>query len=602
MAPLKQPKGNKRVRRRLAPPVAASSDRPLGVYVAAAVVVLATCVAYANSIHNPFLFDDGLAILGNPTIRSLWPLSAVLSPPAGGSPVQSRPFVNLSFAVNYATGGTNPLGYHLVNIAIHLFAALALMGIVRRTLAETAPCRPLADAATQLSCAVATIWAVHPLTTEPVTYVTQRTESLVGLFFLLTLYAVIRSATSDRPRRWFGLAIAACALGMASKENMVAAPIVALAYDAVFLSGSVRAAWRRRGPLYTGLAATWLMLGYDLLRYGFSRSSSAGFGGAMTVWQYGTTQCWAILHYLRLAFVPHPLVLDYGEWTARSAAEIVPGAVVVTALVVGTLIALARLPWLGFLGLWFFAILAPTSSVLPVPAETVAEKRMYLPLAAVVSAVVILVYLAWRRLDERSTGRQRSWLRPARWLPAAAAASVVCGLIVLTRNRNDTYSNPVTIWRETTNEVPRNERAQYNLGMALVREDRVAEASECFRAAVKLNPWDAAANGNLAEALLQLGRPTEALPYLRTAVGLKPDDDGAQKALVRLLFQMGRSDEAVASAKEFLGRLPDYPPANALYASALARTGHVQEGAQYLERARRLANRARSGAGPGGGR
>ena len=487
-----------------------------------------------NSLHNPFFFDDDLAILKNPTIRSLVPLSVVLSPPADGSPVQSRPLVNLSFALNYALGGTNPIGYHLANIGIHLLAALTLMGIVRRTLAETEPCRPLAGSALWLSCAIATIWAVHPLATEAVTYMTQRTESMVGLFYLVTLYGVIRGARSERPARWYSLAVTASALGMASKEIMVTAPVVVLAFDAVFLSGSVRKALRRRASLYAGLSLSWLVLAYDLATNGLARSTGAGFGGEMTVWQYAQTQCWAILHYLRLAVIPHPLVLDYGEWTAHSAAAIVPGAVVVAVLLAGTAIALVRLPWLGFLGVWFFAILAPTSSVVPLPAQTVAEKRMYLPLAAVVTAVIVLSYLGWRRLTRSWAARGGYLRRLTSWAPPVAAAAIVCFLVPLTRSRNQAYSNPVTIWRDTVKERPLNQRAQYNLGMALVQADRIPEALECFRTAVTLRPWDAAANGNLAEALVQLGRPAEALPYMRTAVSLKPEDENAQKALVRL--------------------------------------------------------------------
>ncbi len=575
-----------------------SRDRqPLRVWIAAGIVVLATCVAYLNSLHNPFIFDDELAILKNPTIRSLLPLSVVLSPPSGGSPVQSRPFVNLSFAINYALGGTDPFGYHVVNVAIHLLAALVLFGLVRRTLAETLSCRSLAGAATGLACAIATIWAVHPLATEAVTYVTQRTESVVGLLYLVTLYGVVRGARSERQARWYALAVAASALGMASKENMVSAPLVALAYDAVFLSGSVRKALRTRGSLYAGLASTWLVLGYDLVSNGFARSTGAGFLGTMTVWQYARTQCWAILHYLRLAALPHPLVLDYGDWTAHSAAEIVPGAAAVAAMLVGTVVAVRRAPWLGFLGIFFFAVLAPSSSIVPLAAQTVAEKRMYLPLAAVVTAAVVLGYLAWRRLTGPWAARGGPLRTLAAWAPAVAAAAAVCALVPLTRSRNEAYSNPVTIWRDTVRAVPRNERAQYNLGMAFVQADRISEASESFRAAVTLRPWDPAANGNLAVALEKLGRPAEALPYMRAAVHLKPEDEEAQKALVSLLFQLGLPDEAVTSARAYLGTFPQLPTANALYASALARTGHVTEGLQYLERARRLA--ARGGASLG---
>ena len=105
--------------------------------------------------------------------------------------------------------------------------------------------------------AVALIWAVHPLLTESVTYLTQRTECLMGLFFLLTLYSAIRGASSGHPWRWYVTAIVTCAVGMGSKEVMATAPIVVLLYDRCFLPDrSVRRSaadgrctwgWRRRG-------------------------------------------------------------------------------------------------------------------------------------------------------------------------------------------------------------------------------------------------------------------------------------------------------------------------------------------------------------------
>ena len=96
-----------------------------------------------------------------------------------------------------------------------------------------------------------------PLQTESVTYIIQRTEALVGLFYLLTLYCVIRGATSRRSMSWYAAAVAACLLGMATKEVMATAPVIVLLYDRTFLAGSFREAWRRRYGLYLALAATW---------------------------------------------------------------------------------------------------------------------------------------------------------------------------------------------------------------------------------------------------------------------------------------------------------------------------------------------------------
>ena len=213
-------------------------------------------------------------------------------------------------------------------------------------------------ASTGLALAVALVWALHPLQTNSVTYIVQRAEALVGLFYLLTLYCFVRGATSARGSAWYAAAVAACALGMASKEVMVSAPLVALLYDRLFISGSFKEGLRRRWGWYLALAATWAILGL-LVYLSLGRGGSAGFGLGMTAWEYARTQFGCIIHYLRLAFWPSPLVLDYGTGTVSEAADIVPYAIGVVLLLAATAVALARRPRWGFLGVWFFAILAP---------------------------------------------------------------------------------------------------------------------------------------------------------------------------------------------------------------------------------------------------
>ena len=185
---------------------------------------MAAGAAYCNSFGGPLIFDDEQAIVENPTIRQLWPLWQPLRPPAHGETVTNRPLLNLSLALNYAVGGLAAWGYHAVNLAIHLAAALLLFGIVRRTLrlparkgdsphsperpggghrpeavAAHKADRPLpATAATGLALAVALLWAVHPLPTESVTYVVQRAESLAGLLYLLVLYGLIRATEGGK--------------------------------------------------------------------------------------------------------------------------------------------------------------------------------------------------------------------------------------------------------------------------------------------------------------------------------------------------------------------------------------------------------------------
>ncbi|MCX6954267.1 MAG: hypothetical protein NTV51_19115 [Verrucomicrobia bacterium] len=209
----------------------------------------AAVAAYWNSFSVPLFFDDTASIVKNESIRQLWPIGPVWSPPAAAG-TAGRPLLNLSFALNYAAGGLGVWGYHAVNLAIHVAAGWVLFGLVRRTLWQPRLRAQFGPAATELAAVVALLWVVHPLQTESVTYVSQRAESLVALFYLLAWYALVRSDDMDTGeearRRWGAGAVAAVAAGVLTKEIIVTAPVVLFLYDTVFLAGSWRGAWARR--------------------------------------------------------------------------------------------------------------------------------------------------------------------------------------------------------------------------------------------------------------------------------------------------------------------------------------------------------------------
>ena len=167
-------KGTKPKHEPLPPP--ALSRR--GVWLRAALLVLAGAAVYANALAGPFVLDDQDTIVVNQQIRQLWPPSVVLFP-ALELPVAGRPVVNVSFALNYALGGLDVRGYHLVNIAIHIACALLLFGIVGRTLNLPSLRDRFGTRSTDLAFAVALIWLVHPLLTDAVDYLTQRTELML---------------------------------------------------------------------------------------------------------------------------------------------------------------------------------------------------------------------------------------------------------------------------------------------------------------------------------------------------------------------------------------------------------------------------------------
>ncbi len=279
-----------------------------GIVVAGTIIVLAVWAAYANSLSTPFVFDDMKSIHENPTIRHLWPLADVLSPPNTATGAAGRPVVNLSLAINYALGGLEVRGYHVFNTLVHALAALTLFGVVRRTLLRPVLRERFGPAALPLSFAVALLWALHPLLTESVTCVVQRTESLMGLFYLLTLYGFIRAVDSPVPGRWEIFSVIACLLGMATKEVMVSAPLIVLLYDRTFVAGSFRGrvaasargcmwGWRRPGFCSAGSWRTRLSRGGEAglglgVTPGYMRSRNAARSSCIFAWRSGRVRSW----------------------------------------------------------------------------------------------------------------------------------------------------------------------------------------------------------------------------------------------------------------------------------------------------------------------
>ncbi len=496
-------------------------------------MILAGVAVYANSFAGVFVFDDTVQIVQNERIRDLSNLSAVLS--------GRRPVVDLSLAINYAIGQLDPVGYHAVNIAIHVVAGLMLYGVIRRTLMLANVQKHAGALSPWLPLAAALIWVVHPLQTQSVTYVVQRAESFTGLFYLLTLYCVVRGMQSPRSARWFVAAVVSCALGMGCKAVMVTAPLAVLLFDRVFTGHSFRELFRRRWALYAGLAATWSILWVTGVAAGVLDRSRAevtvGFGyGGISPIEYGLTQFGVLVHYLRLSFWPHPLCLDYNWPVARTVGEIALPALVILALLGGTLWALVKRPWLGFIGAWFFIILAPTSTVIPIK-DTLFEHRMYLPLAAVVVLTVIGVHA----LLDRTVSAPGTRRLLATALVVMATVALGCGTIA----RNRVYHSAESLWRDIAAVRPDNARAFENLGTVLMVEGRIHEAIPMYQRAVALDPDFVSARNNLANALAQTGRLEEAVDHYSEVLRVKPFHPDAHINRAHALDRWGRTEEAI---------------------------------------------------------
>lgn len=493
-----------------------ATARPVGVYAALALVPV--LLAYLTSFQGAFVFDDIRHIVNNDLIKDLSHLPEMLT--------ERRPVVVISLAINHAIGGLNPFGYHLVNLAVHLAAVLVLFDLIRRTLLLDRFGARFVQSAAPIAAACALLWGIHPLTTQAVTYIIQRGESMASLCYLLVLYSLVRASTAKTPPNWLAVGVVACALGLSAKAIVVTAPFLALVYDRVFLSGSFIVALRKRWVFYVFLLATLsLLFANGLMQAIFATPEGAkainniGFGarGIHPV-EYAKTQAGVIWHYLRLAILPVGQSIDDRVVFVNRLSPLViaQGVALLAAAVAGLIGSIRGRAW-GFVVLAFFVILAPTSSFIPIR-DASYEHRMYLPLALVIIGLVFLLIRLVPALRTR-TG-------------VVVVALLALALGGLTARRNLDYQSRLTLWESTLAARPDNDRAMSNVAIQLIEAERYDREPDFERAADLLTRALEIRPGN-----------TLYLRWLGIAQARSGDFTSAERSLRRALdpgFQTGR--------------------------------------------------------------
>jgi tetratricopeptide (TPR) repeat protein len=540
---------------------------------------------YSNNLSGPFIFDDNDAIVNNRHIRRLWPIwEAMITP--GQTAVANRPVVSVTLAINYAIGRLNVGSYHIFNIVVHILSALVLFGVVRRTLLSRKLRERFGRHSGGIALACAMIWMVHPLQTECVNYIVQRTESIMGLFYLLTFYCMIRAIDSKHRYYWYAASIVCCALGMGSKEVMVTAPIMVLLYDRVFISGTIKKAFRERRFLYIGLAGTWCIL--VLLVYLGPESESAGFTKIISTWNYAQNQCLMITNYLRLVFWPDPLVIDYGFPWQLKPSQTAPYALLVLTLLAVTVVGFFRWPKSSYPALWFFVILGPTSSFFTISTEVGAERRMYLPLAGIIVIVVIIVERLLTYFQARYKGLLNLAVGRLQYLPAVLLLTIVVAVLGwMARQRNKDYLTALSIWRLAVEAMPHNIRAHNNYAMALVEEGKISEGINHYHKALERGPYFEA-HFNLANALSIQGKTDLAISHYNKALELRPNSAIVHNNLGNIYKVQGELDRAIEHYQKAVDSNPDYAVIYNNFANVLRVKGRYGYAIQNYKKALQL--------------
>jgi len=568
-------------------------------------VAVVTCIAFLNSFGGQFVFDDIFEIALNPAMEQLFPPWEAMFT---GGRAPTRPLPYLTFAIDINLWGARPYGFHLTSLLVHVVAALSLFEFTRRTLLSPRLRDRYGDQAVTLAMIIATLWAIHPLQTQSVTYIYQRIESMCGMFCLVSLAAFARAAAAGWPRAWLAGSVAACAAAMASKESAVVLPVMILLYDWLFSLEQSAAAWRadvwRRRRYYAALALSWGILAAVL----FSQTGKyQEFGAAKrSAWTYALTQPGVILYYLRLTVWPVGQCLDYSGWPEVKAISFdqLPASCAVLALVIVTAIGVVRRRPEAWLGGMFLLALAPTSSVMPVEAFA-NEHRMYLALAPVIATLVLTGCQAMEWLARRLPGGP--WQTRG---PAAVVGLIMLALITLTQMRTMKYASMMAIWTNVLENDPGNYRALSSLAGVMDRagdEEAAVQLADkaldrkpichvfCDLAAAHLGKGDYAVAEKLCRHGLQ--RQLAALPPDNSAV-LETTVDLA--VALRLQGKIVEADELCAGSIAAMRRVLGDDHTATLSAEQILAEGLSRHGdhAAAEQTARQALARARRAKGP----
>jgi protein O-mannosyl-transferase len=536
--------------------------------------------AYANTFHVPFVFDDVGLIVKNPLIRNLnfVELFSTHSIPGADSGMLMRIIAYFTLALNYKIGGLDVTGYHLFNLAVHIFSALLVYKLVFRTLGlpffkdeaqgssskVQGPTTQNAKLKTQsvIPLFTALLFAVHPIQTQAVTYVIQRMTSLAAFFCLLSLTSYIDARLKQESKEvgkslaWFIVAVAAAVAAMKTKEIAFTLPVVIALYDFLFLGGNLR----KRLLFLTPLLLTMLIIPLSListktpLAEVVSKANVASrVAHGVSRIDYLCTQFPVIVSYLRLLVLPvnQNLDHDFPLHPHFFAPEVLFSFLFLAALFglgvylagVGKYRCRITAPesrLIGFGILWFFITLAVESSIIPIP-DVMNEHRLYLPSVGFFLAVVAAASWLLRRLSDR----------PA----LLKAAPVLAALIILTLTgatfaRNQVWQDEVGLWKDVIAKSPRDVRGYISLGIYYDRRGDHGQAIAYYQQAITIKPDDPEALFNMGVAEAGLNHAGQAIYWYQRALAVKPDDPKTYYNIGVSYMSLGQMGPATAALQE----------------------------------------------------
>lgn len=506
-----------------------------------AVIAAAVIAAYGNSLDNDFAFDEYLLITENYSLRDLGNLPRFFTSkfwPGRARGIYYRPMITASYALNYACGRESPLIYHATNIAFHVFNCLLLFALFKKLGFRGAFAGVL-------------LFAVHPVHTESVAWISGRTD-VIAVFFMLSAWLLWLG-----PREKEGLSRVACTglsvlafiAALLSKEIAVVFPLLVLLFHADDV--------KKRVPSFALLAvaaAAYFIVRHAVLSGSGPEPAPPFFEGQGLIIKV-KVMALVWLEYARLLFMPYPLRVDYFYADAFSPAEISGPAAWLAACFLILLFAYALILWRRFPAFAKLVIacavsLLPFSHIVSIP-TLMAERFLYLASIFTCAGTALVAAYAFEKYRR------------------AAASCIIATLVffsAMTIERNRDWQDGFTFWRASLRQIPMLAEGHNLLGIFAMKRGMTETARHEYEAALRLDPGFSQARMNLSQLYYQIGDLDTAERLLLEAVEQNPWLSSAHYNLALVYNARGKVD----LAKEELEEAVRLEPANLSAHYALA--------------------------------
>ena len=500
-------------------------------------VVISSLAVYINSLSGDFIWDDIEQIVDNPVIKDirnipsfftsdLWRL---IENPTIGS-YYYRPLFLLSLTLDYSLWNLNPLGYHITNLILHAINSLLIYQIGRRLFLQSAP-----------AFLGAALFAVHPVHTESIAWISGRTDPIAAVFFLLSFYLYILF----RDGKGFMMLIfslIAYSFSLLSKEIAITLPMLLLAYEFSFKPTPDNTIYNKIKSMqvigvYLLISAAYLYLRTTMLGETIGGSSTSPPLDKRVFTSFGI-----ILDYIRIMIFPVNLKVLYDSPLRESFFDwrVIFPLLLLAAVFIATLLIYRKDKKVFFIAVWFFITILPVSNIVPLKPTMMAERYVYIPSIG----ICLLGGLASYRICRLGS--------PLSSYSKAFILILFSILSLITFQRNKLWTNETVYFVQSAKDAPDNAYAHHNLGEAYRKSGHTDKAIAEWQTAVLLYPLHPEANNSLANIALMQGDYPDAVSRYRIALKGRPENSESHYNLAMALERLGKTEEAISHYREFI--------------------------------------------------